>query len=76
MVETLIKLNTFDDVKQFVDMTSRCTGDIFVCSDKHIVDGRSIMGLLSLDFSQILKVEFHGDIPKDVRDNMQKYIVE
>ena len=76
MIETLIKLDTFNDVKEFVEMTSKCSGDIYVCSDKHIVDGRSIMGLISLDFSQVLKVEFHGDIPIDVRDNMQKYIVE
>ena len=76
MVETKIKLNSISDVKDFIRMTSMCSGEVAVITDRFIIDGKSIMGLFSLDLSKPVRVEFHGDIPHNVREGMQKYIIE
>lgn len=76
MVETKIKLDKIADIRDFIRMTSMCSGDVTVVSDKYIIDGKSIMGIFSLDLSKPFRVEFHGDIPNEVREGMQKYIVE
>ncbi len=75
MIETLIKLDTPAKVSDFVQLCSKCTGDIDVCSGRYIVSGKSFLGLYSLDLTHTLKVEFHGDIPYEVKEGMKKFIV-
>ena len=75
MVETIVKLDTFEKIKEFCRLCSLCQDDVNVYSDRHVVSGKSIMGLYSLDLSQVVKVEFFGDIPKEVKDGMKKFIV-
>lgn len=73
--EMLIKIDTIDKVKQFCNLCSKCSGDVEVCGGRFIVSGKSIMGLFSLDLSKPLKVEFYGDIPYEVKEGMNKFIV-
>ena len=75
MIETIIKLETPKDVTEFANLSSKCDGDVYVCGKRHIIDGKSLLGLYSLDLSLPLKVEFHGNIPDEVKRNMQKYIM-
>lgn len=75
MVETVVKIDTFSKVKEFCSLCSLCEGEVDVCSDRHIVSGKSLMGLYSLDLSQALKVNFHGNIPNKVKEEMKKFIV-
>lgn len=76
MIETKILLKTVTDVTNFVNLSSKCVGDILVYSGKYIVSGKSLMGLYSLNLSEVLKVEFHGDIPDEVKEGMKKFIVD
>lgn len=69
-----IKLNTFLDVKNFVNLVSKHSGDVVIKSERWIVDGKSIMGLYSLDLSKRLEVEFYGDMSNDVKKGLKKYI--
>lgn len=75
MIETKIKLNTTKDVVNFVTLCSNCVDDVLVYSGKYIVSGKSLMGLYSLNLSEVLKVEFYGDIPYEVKEGMKKFIV-
>lgn len=43
-----MKLNSVEDVKKFCEATCSHEADIDVKSGKYIVDGKSIMGMLSL----------------------------
>ena len=47
----IIKLNEIDDLKAFVDDMRSLPCDINVYKDSYVVDGKSILGLLSLSLS-------------------------
>lgn len=55
-----IQLNSVTDIKFFVDAASRIDCDIDVICGRYLVDGKSIMGLFSIDLSAPIEVEVHG----------------
>lgn len=71
-----ISLNKITDIRDFVNMASKCKNDVVVKSGHFAVDGKSIMGLFSLDLSKPVRVEFYGRIPYDVKECMKKFIVD
>ena len=72
----LIKLNTFFEILDFVKLCSKCPNDVLVYSGRYIINGKSLMGMYSLDFSKPLTVKFYGDVPYEVRKGMKKFIME
>ena len=60
MSEFFVSLASIEDVRQFVNAATRCPCEVDVLSGRYVVDGKSIMGLFSLDLSQPVKVEVHG----------------
>lgn len=56
----IVKLNTIDKVKNFVNITSRFDDAIDVSTGRFMVDGKSILGLFSLDLSKPLQVVTYG----------------
>ena len=52
-----IDLNSIKHVKEFVNIACSFTGDIILKSDRYVVDGKSIMGIFSLDLSKPIEVE-------------------
>ena len=51
-----IKLKTIDDVKEFVNICSKYDMDIDVKQGKFTVDGKSILGIFSLNLIEGLSV--------------------
>ena len=66
MRECKIKLSSTEDVKKFVSAAGRCNFDIDVFYNRVIIDAKSILGVLSMDLSNILTVKFNV---------LQKYVV-
>ena len=60
-----IKLVSIDDVTNFCHVASNVIGDVTVKTDKYIVNGKSIMGVLSLDLSNPICVEVKGKTVED-----------
>lgn len=56
-----VKLETVEKVKDFVNAVRNVNGDIDVGSGRYIIDGKSIMGILSLDLSKPLKLTVNCD---------------
>lgn len=54
-----IKLR-LDEVNEFVTAASKCDFDIDISYNSFIVDAKSIVGVLGLDFNQILTVSYNG----------------
>lgn len=53
----LIKLNTIEDINSFVSVcTQYYDGEIDVMQGRQIIDGRSILGIFSLNLLEPLKV--------------------
>ncbi len=51
-----IELLTANDVKEFVRAAMLCPYQIDVCRGRYVVNGKSIMGLFSLNLSETLSV--------------------
>lgn len=73
--KVMVLLDKIADIKEFVNLVSKCSDDVTIGSGRFAVDAKSIMGLFSLELSKPLKVEFYGDIPYEVKEGMKKFIV-
>lgn len=75
MIETRVQLNTVNDIKDFVNLTNKCQEEVTIYTGRYIIDAKSFMGILSLNLSKPIKVEFEGDIPDEVKAGIAKYVV-
>lgn len=48
------------EVNDFVSAASKCPFDVDIFYNSFIVDAKSIIGVLGLNFNQILTVAYHG----------------
>ena len=56
-----VKINTIQDVQNFVRVVSSLKANIDLHSGRYIVDGKSIMGIFSLDLMHPIKMVVHSD---------------
>jgi hypothetical protein len=69
----LIKLDTFEKIRRFIDITGSLDYDIDLISGRYVVDGKSIMGIFSLELSKPIEVHVlnYRDIyPKELEEFM------
>lgn len=52
-----IKLDSIDDVKEFVNRATMCKFNIDLTSDRYVIDAKSIMGIFSLDLSKPINLD-------------------
>ena len=72
-----IRLSTIADVRDFVNIVSATDIDVDLSSGRYIVDGKSIMGIFSLDLLQPIKLSVHNDDTADALfEKLAKFIVE
>ena len=57
----VIKLNTIDKVKDFVSRVSTFDCDVDILYGRYIIDGKSIMGIFSLDLTNPVTIMIHTD---------------
>lgn len=73
----LIKLNTIEDVKSFVDICGRFSGaEIDVKQGRQIIDGKSILGIFSLNLLETLDVDIdvaEENLKSNFCSNIQKW---
>lgn len=58
-IERKIKMRP-DEAKDFVDVASKCDFDIDIFYNHYIIDAKSILGVLGLDFNSILTLRYAG----------------
>lgn len=61
MKQRRIMLSTIEDVRRFVADAEKCDFDIDVFYNRVIIDAKSILGVMSLDLTKILTVEYSGE---------------
>lgn len=74
MSERKIRLRKITEVKEFVSTAARCDFDIDVFYNRISIDAKSIMGVLSLDLSNVLTVKYGGQ-NKQFEDMLNKFAV-
>lgn len=75
MAETLIKLNTINEVTEFCDLTSKNKGDVLLMSGRYIINGKSFQGIISLDLSKPIKIEVDEPIDAEFAEGIKKFII-
>lgn len=61
MKQRKIRLSSIAEAKDFVSRAADCAFDINIFYNRVIIDAKSILGVLSLDLTQVLTVEFDGE---------------
>lgn len=76
MNSMIIYLNKIDDITNFLKITNNSSGEFYIKSDKYIVDGKSLLGLFSLDLSKPIILEYDETIDNNVIESLRKYEVK
>ena len=71
-----IRLNGVEDIRAFVNAASLYEYDIDLRGGRYVVDGKSIMGIFSLDLSSPIDMVIYGDKEETLITKIEKYIVE
>ena len=56
-----IRINTIEDVKNFVTTVTKCNYDVDIVSGRYAIDAKSIMGIFSLDLSKPIDLNVHAE---------------
>ena len=72
----IISLTKFRDISKFVRLASKCKDDVIITSGRYKVNAKSLMGILTLDLSKPVGVEFYGKVPYGIQEELEKYIVK
>ena len=61
MSNIYIRLNSFDEILEFVKVTENLDYDIKLSSGDYVVDGKSILGIFILDLSDKIQVSIKDE---------------
>ena len=73
MKSVQIRLSTIADVRDFVNIVAKTDADIDLQSGRYVVDGKSIMGIFSLDLLSPITLTVHSD---DADEVLERFIVK
>ena len=54
-------LSSMKDVRNFINVTSMFEEDIDIIKGRYVVDGKSIMGIFTIDLSKPIEVRIYTD---------------
>ncbi len=72
----MIRLNTLEVVRKFVNVVTAFEGDIDLKSGRYTVDAKSIMGIFSLDLLSPVEMTIHCDNCDAIVEKLSAYIVK
>ena len=73
ITEMKAKVNTMDDIKKFVAYLNQFPNDVDVSSAQYVVDGKSILGVFSLNLEKTLTVKFHGEVAPELQEKLDEF---
>lgn len=76
MNSVTIKLETINDVKNFVNCVALCDYDVDLVSGRYAIDAKSIMGIFSLDLTKPIVLQAHTDDSHELFEQIDSYIVK
>ena len=74
-----IRLSTIADVRDFVNVVNQSDAEIDLASGRYVVDGKSIMGIFSLDLMSPITLTARTDDPdveKALFEKLTPFIIE
>lgn len=70
-----IKLDTIKKVREFVDFTNSIPNLIDVTKGRFSVNGKSLLGMFSLDLDEELRVIVYGEMSMETKHKMLEFEV-
>jgi hypothetical protein len=68
-----IMIHTINSVKEFCEIVIGYSNvEVMVMSGRYIIDGKSIMGLFSIDITKVLSCEIEGNNPEELDEIYEK----
>ncbi|MEY8516230.1 HPr family phosphocarrier protein [Lachnospiraceae bacterium 29-84] len=76
MREIEISLDSIDNVKNFVSITTKFDAEIDLISGRYIIDAKSIMGIFSINLSKPIGLRIHEgkENVDDIIDALSEYV--
>lgn len=75
-MDIVVKLDTFEKIKDYIQMAYLYPGDIVAKSGQYVVDGKSLMGLISLNLSNPIILIFNDCVTHDDLINFNKFLAQ
>ena len=71
-----IKLSSIEEVKEFVNIMEQFNGNFDLAYGRYLVDAKSVMGIFSMDLSQVLELRILETSEKEstILNALEKYI--
>ena len=76
MKKVTVKLDTINDVKNFVNAVTAFECDFDIVSERYVVDVKSIMGIFSLELSKPLALHINSDDEKEINIKLEEMYKE
>ena len=76
MKSAKIRLSTIAEVRDFVNIVTAFDGDVDLVSGKYTVDGKSIMGIFSLDLLDPITVNVEDKEADELFKKISAFIVK
>ena len=76
MKSVKIRLSTIADVRDFVNIVAKSDVDIDLASGRYVVDGKSIMGIFSLDLLSPITLTARSDDTDELFADLGRFITE
>ncbi len=70
-----IKLSLAENVKYFVSIVNKYPYEIDPRVGRHVVNGKSLLGIFSLDLSKPITLEVYADYCDDLLEALQTFII-
>ena len=71
-----VALNSVNDVKAFVNITFKAEQDEDIHCGKYHIDGKSIMGIFSLEVDKPIEVELDDQDAEKLMGELQRFIAD
>lgn len=76
MKNVKICLSTIADVRDFVNAVVSSSVDIDLTSGRYVVDGKSILGIFSLDLTEPITLTAHSDNTDELFAKLDRFIIK
>ena len=68
-----LKLQTIDAVKKYIDTVTKSSCDVNIVVGRFLLDGKSVMGLFSLDLLSPIEVVITSDLEENILSLKEKF---
>ena len=74
MKSVLVRLSLVENVNKFVNIVSHYPFEMDLRAGRHVVDAKSILGILSLDLSRPITLEIYSENCDDLLKEIQPFL--